>query len=378
MPAKQKLFTIAISSFLALPTVALAETGNVNLYGAANLSYELVSNGTGTAGTPAVTGARNISKVSSNASRLGLKGTEDLCDGWSALWQVESLIAMDNAGGSFATRNSYAGLSSPSLGRLLLGRYDTPYNSTARRLDPFIDTIADSQPLMGGTTGISAALGFAGRQTDSVLYTSPALHGFTANAAYIAGAENATASNQAKGSAWSLSGMYDVAPYYGALAYEVHNLGSNGSGTMYSAAVPADSQESAWKMVFAYTPEPFSLGFVYERSSDNLAASGANQWGHHAYYLSGKYLMGSDIFKAAYSNVGQLGALANTGAQQYTLGYDHILSTRTTLYGLYTRLHNQSAINYGLSSASSGGGSSTIVGAGASPSAWSFGLKHVF
>lgn len=97
-------------------------------------------------------------------------------------------------------------------------------------------------------------------------------------------------------------------------------------------------------------------------------------------YLSGKYLLGNSVFKAAYSKVGQLGATANTGAQQYTLGYDHILSTRTTLYGLYTRLRNQSAINYGLSSASSGGGASTIValGSGASPSAFSFGLKHVF
>ena len=90
--------------------------------------------------------------------------------------------------------------------------------------------------------------------------------------------------------------------------------------------------------------------------------------------------MDSNTFKAAYSNIGQLGTTANTGAQQYALGYDHNLSSRTTLYGLYTRLHNQAAINYGLSSASSGGGDSTIVqpGSGASPSAWSFGLKHVF
>lgn len=84
--------------------------------------------------------------------------------------------------------------------------------------------------------------------------------------------------------------------------------------------------------------------------------------------------------KAAYSRVGPLGTTANTGAQQYSLGYDHNLSARTTLYGLYTRLHNQSAINYGLSSASSGGGANTIVarGSGASPSALSFGIKHVF
>lgn len=363
---------------LALP--AAAETGNVSVYGAANVSFELVSNGTGAAGTPPVSGARNIGKVSSNASRLGLRGSEELGEGWFALWQIESLIAMDNAGGSLATRNSYTGLSSNRLGRLLLGRYDTPYNSIARRLDPFIDTIADSQPLMGGTTGISAALGFAGRQTDTLLYTSPALQGFTGNAAYIAGAENIDTANLVKGSAWSFSGIYDVAPRYAALAYEEHKLGSVGAGTMSSASAPAGSRESAWKLALGYTPEKFSLGFAYEHSNDNFGALGANQWGHDAYYLSGKYLLGKDALKAAYSRVSRLGASANTGAQQYTLGYDHSLSTRTTLYGLYTRLHNQAAVNYGLSSASTGGGAVTIVapGSGASPTAFSFGIKHVF
>ncbi|MBI3223265.1 MAG: porin [Nitrosomonadales bacterium] len=373
-------FRLAAFALFTLALPAAAETGNLSIYGVANVSFELVSNGTGAAGTPAVSGARNIGKVSSNASRLGLKGTEDIGDGYTALWQIESLIAMDNAGGSLATRNSYAGLSSSRLGRLLLGRYDTPYNSTARRLDPFIDTIADSQPLMGGTTGISAALGFAGRQTDTVLYTSPLLSGFTGNVAYIAGAETVTASNQSKGSAWSFSGIYDVVPHYAALAYEEHKLGSVGAGTMSSASAAAGSRESAWKLALGYTAERFSLGLVYERSQDNFGASGANQWGHHAYYVSGKYLMGKDALKAAYSKVGQLGPAANTGARQYTFGYDHSLSARTTLYGLYTRLHNQAAINYGLSSASSGGGTSTIVapGSGASPSAFSLGLKHVF
>src|SRR5512133_1265746 len=109
---RPQLTGTALSLLLALPCIAAAETGNVTLYGVANLSYELVSLGTGTAGTPAVTGPSNVNKVSSNASRLGLKGTEDLGDGLSAVWQVESLIAMDNAGGTFGTRNTYAGLDS--------------------------------------------------------------------------------------------------------------------------------------------------------------------------------------------------------------------------------------------------------------------------
>lgn len=366
---RPRLTGTPLSLLLALPAVAAAETGNVTLYGVANLSYERVSMGTGTAGTPAVTGASNVNKVSSNASRLGLKGSEDLDDGLSAIWQIESLIAMDNAGGTFATRNTYAGLDSKQLGKLLLGRYDTPYNTTTRKLDWFIDTIADSQPLMGGTTGISATQGFAGRQTDGILYVSPVIDGFTGTIQYANTSEGNTSAAQPKSSLLSMAGWYSEGPVYAALAHEIHYL-NNLTG----------NRESAWKLSLGYTPERFSLGFAIETTRDNLAAQGTNRWGHHAMYCSGKYLIGKDALKAAYTNVGQLGSTANTSAQQYTLGYDHILGARTTLYGLYTRLRNGPAIDYGLSSASSGGGAGTIVapGSGASPSAWSFGIKHIF
>jgi predicted porin len=365
---KSPVIGFALPVLLALPAVAAAETGNVILYGVANLSYELVSMGTGTAGTPAVTGARNVNKISSNASRLGLKGTEDLGDGLSAVWQIESLIAMDNAGGTFGTRNTYAGLDSKQLGRLVLGRYDTPYNTTTRRLDWFIDTIADSQPLMGGTTGISATLGFAGRQTDGVLYVSPAIDGFTGTIQYANTSEGNTSAAQPKSSLLSMAGWYSEGPTYAALAHETHYLNSL-----------TGSREDAWKLTLGYTPERFGIGFAIESTHDNLAA-GANQWGHRAWYLSGKYFIGKDAVKAAYTRVGQLGNTSGTDARQYTVGYDHNLSARTTLYGLYTRLQNGPAINYGLSSASSGGGAGTIVapGSGASPSAWSFGIKHIF
>lgn len=362
-----KKTVLAVS--LLLPAVAAAETSSVTLYGVANLSYEIVSLGTGTAGTPAVTGPSNVNKVSSNASRLGLRGAEDLGDGLSAVWQVESLIAMDNAGGTFGTRNTYAGLDSLQWGKLLLGRYDTPYNTTTRRLDWFIDTIADSQPLMGGATGISATLGFAGRQADGVLYVSPAINGFSGSVQYANTAEGNTSAAQPKSDLLSMSGWYSEGAAYSALAYETHQVNSLTGG-----------RESAVKLTLGYTPEQFGIGFAIESTRDNLAALGANQWGHHAWYLSGKYLLGKGAVKAAYTRVGQLGATPGTDARQYTLGYDRILSARTTLYGLYTKLQNGPAINYGLSSASSGGGANTIVapGSGASPSAWSFGIKHVF
>ena len=135
---KKNLITLAVASTLAAAMVsapAFADTSNVTVYGVASLSYDLTNNGNASA-----------NQVSSNQSRLGLKGSEDLGDGLSAVWQIEQQINIDNSttnANSFATRNSFLGLSSGSMGPVLLGRHDTPYKIASRGFDVFADTIAD-------------------------------------------------------------------------------------------------------------------------------------------------------------------------------------------------------------------------------------------
>jgi len=143
---KKKLITLAVASTLtaavAVSAPAFADTSNVTVYGFANLSYDLTDNG-----------AVSANKVSSSQSRLGLKGSEDLGDGLSAVWQLEQGINIDNsgAGNGLATRNSFLGLSSGTAGTVLLGRHDTPYKIASRGFDVFADTIADNRSLMGGS-----------------------------------------------------------------------------------------------------------------------------------------------------------------------------------------------------------------------------------
>lgn len=383
---QKKIIAAAIAVAFSAP--AFADNSNVTLYGVANVSYDVVNTGANTAGKAGV----SVNKVSSNTSRLGLKGKEDLGDGLSAIWQIEQLIAIDNAGGTFGTRNTFAGLSSNSAGTVLLGRHDTPYKISTRNLDVFADGIADNRSLLGGVSasatttaanaaagGKSAGVAFDGRQPDVVAYISPTISGFTGAVGYVAGAEAAVAGS-IKGSAWSLAGWYNVAPFYVSLAHEIHNIGTTATGTAgapTALAALAGLKESATKLGFGYTLDAFTAGFAYERTSDNYGAAGANFLGHNAYYLSGKYSFGSGAIKAAYSKTGNLGAATATGAKQISLGYDHSLSKRTTLYALYTKIANDAAVNYGLSTNSTGG-SNTQNGAGASPSAFSFGLKHAF
>jgi predicted porin len=371
---------------------AFADTSGVEIYGVAGMSLDFIDNGF----SAAVQGTR-VTKVSSDATRIGFRGGEDLGEGLSAVWQIESLIDLDGSGTStFAKRNSYLGLKN-GMGTLLAGRYDSPYKISTRKLDAFGLELADNRSLMGGITGKSAWLGFDGRRPDTIVYLSPSLGGFSLDASYAAGAESATLSSQVRGLAWSLAAMYKRNGLYGSLAYEMHKLGSTGTGIMAGGAAgafaAAGGKESAAKLGLGYKLDAFTLGFVYEKTSDTLGGTGAaapvasctavgqNCYGHSAVYLSGKYSIGSGAIKLAYGKSGKLaGGLAgsDTSAQQISFGYSYSLSKKTTFYALYTRLSNGPDIDYALASSSWTTGATAAAGNGAALASLSFGMNHVF
>jgi predicted porin len=359
---QKKIIALAIAAAVSAP--AFADNANVTIYGTADMSYDYISTGNSAAGVAGV----NKPNVSSNVSKLGLKGSEDLGDGLAAVWQIEQQINMDGSGTStFGTRNTFAGLKSESAGTVLLGRHDTPYKLATRKLDVFGDSIADNRALLGSVTGKSAAAAFDGRQTDVIAYISPAMSGFTGAVAYVNLAEGNTTAAQAKASALSLAGMYDAAPFYGSIAYEEHKLDT----------VQVGGKEHAWKLGFGYTIDAFTLGLAYEKSTDNLTAvTYANRYGHNAYYLSGAYKMGLSAIKFAYGKAGTLGNTANSAANQFSLGYDHGLSKRTKLYAIYSRISNNAGINYAFSQSTAA--ATSVNGNGADPSVISLGIKHTF
>lgn len=391
---QKKIIALAIAAAFSAP--AFADTSNVTVYGVANVSYDMTKTG-----TVAAANSFSSNKVSSNTSRIGLKGTEDLGDGLSAIWQIESLINIDNntngaPGNTAATntlggRNTFAGLSSKTAGTVLLGRHDTPYNISTRKLDIFTDGIADNRSIMGGGLGPTAnaagalnnaptvGASFDGRQPNVVAYISPAMSGLTAAIAYVAGAEGQTTAAQTKGSAWSMAGLYSLDAFYASLAYEQHNLGTAAGSLVIPAQATLTAttyKESATKLGLGYTIDAFSVGFAYEKTTDNFAGAAGNMLGHNAYYLAGKYnVSANDAIKLAYTKAGA-NATASTGAKQFSLGYDHNLSKRTTVYAMYTKLSNETGGTYALSA--NGTGAPAVAAAGAAPSAFSFGLKHTF
>ena len=182
-----------------------------------------------------------------------------------------------------------------------------------------------------------------------------------------------------QGNAESVAGWYTANGFDGTLAYELHNL-QNSTNSSYLGS------EHANKLGFGYTLEGiFTVAFVDEQTSDNLGVGGTDLFGHNAYYVSGKFNVGNaGAIKAAFTDAGNIGGgkTDNTGAKQYSLGYDYSLNNRTTLYALYTKLTNESAAGYSFSiyngTAASVGGPTTIAGTGASPSSLAVGVRVTF
>ena len=380
---KKNLLALAVAGAFVAPA-AMADNSNVNVYGIAHVSVDFTDNGDGTTavngGAPALSGVKTH-KISSNQSRIGFKGSEDLGGGLKAIFQVERGVEID-AGTLSTARNTFAGLAGDAWGSLTLGINDTPYKSSTRGLDVFADQFADNRNLMGGIAGKSAVAGFDQRFSNTARYDSPDMSGCKAGVSYSAGAEgNIASGSNIKGKAWSLAGTYATGPFFGTLAYQKNTFGSTSNITNFTAlgaacAAATVCDEKAWKLGAGYKVDQFAVNGVYEKTSDNLGSTGA---GHKAYYLAGTFnATANDAIKLAYTKANKTGDgnATDTGAKQWAVGVDHNLSKRTTVYALYTKLDNETNANYSLGTVSTGAVAAN--GFSADPSAFSLGLRHSF
>lgn len=404
-----KIVVVAsILAGLSVPVTASADNKNLTLYGQANVSYDMITTGkpTSTFGGPTTADGVSSNRVSSNSSMLGLKVSNDLGDGWMADAQLEITVGTDTGGSggeqitgssqvsrlrSAFDRNTYLGLSNASIGRLLLGRYDTPYKLATRKLDVFADGIADNRSLMGTTvmpdavTGVRVMETYDARLSNQILYISPQLGSFSVALGFANLTESDTNIQQPQGNALSVATMYINDGLFAALAYEAHTT------TTYHKDGNISLKESAAKMGLGYNLSMFHFGLVYEKSSDEygsdpvaypLCISTVNCAGHTATYFSMKVdFTEVDSVKLAFARSGQVGAAkTGTGATQFSIGLDHAFNDRTMGYFLYSNLMNDDSAKFGFSTAASSGKFSvnpTGTG-GAQPSVFSLGMKLSF
>ncbi len=381
---KRKLLVLAIAGAFVAPA-AMAE-GNVTIYGDMNASVDLTKSGTPGANVSA-------NKLSSNESSIGLKGSKDLGSGYTAVWQIESAIALDGtpanpapgaagpavgpvmAGSKLAGRDTFVGLAS-GYGTVLGGTHDTPYKMATRDLDMFANTIADNRSL----TSVHDV-----RVGNALAYVSPKIaDSTTIVGAYVFGGENPTPTG-AKGSAFSLAAMYGAGPIKAAAAYQTIHVGSGttgslGAGTLGLPNVAVNAKLSAFKVGGGYTADKFGVTAAIERATTALV--GAPSVNQTNLYVGAKYnVTSNDAIKAAYGKLGSTatgGAPAN-GAHQISIGYDHAMAKDVTVYALYTKLSNDLGGAAGLGETADGQITGALNGGtNSAPSAISIGMAYKF
>ena len=410
---------IVLMIAVALPwlTPAWAASGNVTLYGQANVSYDIINTGTAS-GNGAMPGVSS-SRVASNSSHIGIKASSGLGSGSEVLAQAESTLGTDTGASGcqnpdsgtttsskwkcFFDRNTYLGLSNSDYGTLLAGRHDTPYKMATRRLDVFADGIADNRSLMGTTIpgGANRELSpgvyanpviketFDVRLSNLILYMSPSMGGLSVGLGYSNLTESNTYDEQPSGNAISVAGMYEQEPFYATFAYEDHSTSDKVN--------KLDTTIKATKLGLGYKLSILYLGLAYEKIRDDFGnanpydpvanpcgdmMAGANCSGHGTLYLSARFQFTEDnALKIAYTKAGQVGAASSdTSALQFAMGFDHNFNESTSGYILYSTLKNDTLVRYGLSTASTSGDNSVnqTGSGGAAPTVISLGMKYSF
>jgi predicted porin len=160
-------------------------------------------------------------KGEGRASRIGVKGSEDLGNGLKAVYQIELGINFDtnnnvvNNADTISYRNTFVGLAG-DWGTVLAGRHDSPMKISTGKLDLFVDTMAD----YNGTIGFSDL-----RFDQTVAYISPNWSGFQFMGAVVPGG-GATATGAVNweddgiAEGYSLAAIYSNGPFYGSASYE--------------------------------------------------------------------------------------------------------------------------------------------------------------
>jgi predicted porin len=298
--------------------------------------------------------------VSSNSSRLGVRGTESLGGGLNAIFQIESNVQADAGGSTLASRETFVGLQG-SWGTVKLGNFLAPYDDIHPIFGnvPTLTTSILSTATLWGQGQVSKVQGgFDARLNNSLRYDSPNISGFTGSAQVSLG-EGTAYPGSPNAYVLSLGGFYTNGPLQLGLAYELNSRVRFASGNDQALSVAGGYNFGLVRLGLIYqrlkyeqyagTTSLTSLGNV---SQNMYGASATAPIGPGTLYAFWGIANGSGscnvagIEGVAACRVGGAVNGPNDKAQQYEISYTYPLSKRTLLYAGYVGLNNDQNTAY--------------------------------
>jgi predicted porin len=342
----KKLVAAAVAGMLAAPLAAQAQTANVTLYGRLNLNLEYID---------VNQSQPNVTRLSSNSSRLGVRGTESLGGGLNAIFQIESSINGDTGGGTLAARETFIGLQG-SWGTVKFGRFLAPYDDLHPifgNVPTFTTSILATAALWANNGSFDKNTGaFDARLSNSLRYDTPNIAGFTGSAQIsICGLQGCITGDSESGATdgyvLSLAGIYNNGPFQGGIAYE-YNKDVRVIGGVSQGNDAALSITAAWNFGVV------RVAGLYERLDYDTPTGSLKRdlWGvgitapvgPGTIYAS--WQQADDGDGGCTTRVGGFTCGSDTGASHYTISYTYPLSKRTITYVGYTGLDNDTRASY--------------------------------
>ena len=311
----------------AASTLAWAQS-SVTMFGTVDLAARRVKNG-----------GESVSSLSSSGldkSRIGVRGVEDLGDGFKASFWLESGINPD-PGTQFDSTRFWNRRSTLSLigrfGEVRLGRDFTPTYTAWSGYDSFGTSGVGSSDRFISTLG--TAVDTLVRSDNMVSYFTPTgLGGFYGQVSVAAG-EGAAGKKYYGGRAGYSAGAVDVQVSYGQTTVAPNTFGED----KFKVASIGGSYDFGVVQM---------LGYWAQMKYADLKLAAVN--------IGALVPLGPGKLRVSYVDANASGRTAAgistdaNDARQFALGYVYDLSKRTSLYASASRLQNKGAATFSISS----------------------------
>lgn len=396
---KKKLVAVAVAGVLGAPLAAHAQTANVTLYGRLNVDLEFVRGETcASAGVPSgntpcgpvnnqSTTNPTVTRLSTNSSRFGIRGTEALGGGLSAIFQIESSINADTNAGNLGGRETFVGFQG-SWGTFKMGHFLMPLDDMHPifgNVPTYTTSILSTATLWAQGTLAKGDGGFDARLGNSLRYDSPSFGGFTFS--------GQVSTRDGSGTTGSNTGSHteELRHAYVFGANGIYNNGPIQLGVgweMNKDVRGADLDDYDLTVTGAYNFGVVRVAALYERlkydvlsgdiKRDLWGLSGTIPMGPGTWYLSYQWAgngKGSacDINDAGcLARVGGLAKGSDTKSQQYEVSYTYPFSKRTQVYAGYVKINNDNKASYTFNI------NPYPIAIGGKPAGLVFGMIHFF
>jgi predicted porin len=335
---------------ISLGTIAQSteSTNNVKyeVYGVAHVSGDVLDSG-----------ESSSLFLSSNSSRIGFRGDSTLNENLGCVWQVECDASLDEAGGEFASRNSYVGLSS-QYGDLIAGRHDTAFEVLSDRIAMFRDQVGDARNIIG-----NQGVGWNLRSNNIIGYRSPCGEGLQVFALYVPEEDIDNTD------IFSASAAYEKNNFFFIVAGERH-----GKGLLQDEAkIASPTSEFGIRAAARYELSSFKVTAMYESLSD---VGGVPDAKSTAWWAGAVFVKGKNALKAQFVTSDGLSDVDGDSSTLMAVGYDYSLTQSTRFYVAYATVDNEADSSMSMSGAGRGNG--VTPAAGDDPKGLSAGMVYAF